>query len=62
MGKWYKLTDKSEMPFGKHKGVSMVNIPCDYLLWLYKDGEMTRGNVRDYIEENLQAIKQNWNL
>lgn len=29
------MTDISLMPFGKHKGEKMANVPPEYLLWLY---------------------------
>jgi hypothetical protein len=28
-----KVTDKSIMPFGKHKGKMFRDVPADYLLW-----------------------------
>lgn len=58
MGKWYKLHDSDLMPFGKYEGTQMIDVPASYLIWLYKDGEMSKGNVRDYIEENLEVLKQ----
>lgn len=35
-----KLTDESLMPFGKHKGEKMANVPASYLLWLYDEYTM----------------------
>lgn len=29
------MNDESIMPFGKHKGEKLANVPADYLLWLY---------------------------
>ena len=29
-----KLTDDSPMPFGKHEGVKMRDVPASYLDWL----------------------------
>lgn len=58
------LTDKSIMPFGKHKGTEMANVPAEYLLWLY--AEYTEPNpifgfinqqVKAYIEDNLDILK-----
>ena len=60
-----KLTDESPMPFGKHKGEKMANVPASYLLWLYD--EWTAPNprfgfsskeVKEYIEDNLDVLKQ----
>lgn len=58
-----KFTDDSPMPFGKHEGKKLVDLPASYLLWLY--GEMehqqnrspTRQAIFDYIEENMSAIE-----
>lgn len=51
------LTDKSPMPFGIHKGTSMANVPAEYLLWLYDNGKCSQ-EVRDYIEDNLDVLRQ----
>jgi len=60
------LTDKSSMPFGKHKGARMKDVPPDYLLWLYEtveddESEDINDNteaVLDYIEDNLEEIEK----
>lgn len=52
-----KLTDEDPMMFGKHKGTAMANVPADYLLYLYHNN-LPDGNVRDYIEDNLDSIQQ----
>jgi len=52
-----KLTDNDEMPWGKHQGISMANVPADYLLWLYKENKCS-DNVREYIKENLDVLKE----
>ena len=58
------LTDESSMPFGKHKGTEMANVPASYLLWLYGQynqqkpfGEASIA-VKDYILDNLDALKK----
>lgn len=61
MGKWYKLTDTDEMPFGKYKGIKMIDVPADYLLFIYNDREIAKGNVRDYILDNLEVLKEEEN-
>ena len=54
-----KFTDESIMPFGKHKGEKMANIPASYLLWLYEDsGFLADGLLKDYIKENLEDLKK----
>lgn len=57
MGKWYNLKDDDLMPFGKHKNLRMIDVPADYLIYIYKDGEMIDGNVKDYIVSNLEVLK-----
>jgi len=49
------LTDNDIMPFGKHKGKAMCNVPAAYLLWLLNDG-CTHQGVKKYILANEQAI------
>lgn len=29
-----RMTDEDEMPFGKHKGKKMKDVPAEYLDWL----------------------------
>lgn len=59
-----KLTDESPMPFGKFKNKKMMEVPADYLLWLYDQrsgmkpfGEASQA-VRDYTMENLEVLKK----
>jgi uncharacterized protein (DUF3820 family) len=52
-----KLTDFSRMPFGKYINEQMTNVPASYLLWLY-DNNKCSGNVKTYIEENLEVLKE----
>lgn len=56
-----ELTDSSLMPFGKYKGVEMVMVPDEYLLWLFQNTKKAphSAKVFDYIKKNLQAIQQN---
>jgi uncharacterized protein (DUF3820 family) len=44
------------MPFGKHKGLDMEDVPASYLMWLY--GNDVTGEVHDYIVKNMQGIKK----
>lgn len=50
-----KLTDKSPMPFGEHKGKMMVNVPASYLLFLLKADKCTP-EVKEYIIENKEVL------
>lgn len=51
------LTDNSLMPFGKHKGKALVNIPAKYFLWLYGEG-CTHPGVKKYIVDNLTELEK----
>jgi hypothetical protein len=46
------------MPFGKHKGTSLDKVPADYLLWCHNEIAELRGPLKDYISDNLDAIKK----
>lgn len=54
----YPLQDLDPMPFGKHKGVPMQDVPASYLHWLWVNGKS--GDklcpVSDYIRRNLTAL------
>lgn len=52
------LKDDDLMPFGKFQNTKMEDVPAWYLLWL-KDQKPRVGDklVRDYIEENLDALE-----
>lgn len=49
------LTDEDPMPFGKHKGARMADVPAGYLAWL-KDQGCDHPGVRAYIEDTWSAI------
>lgn len=44
------LTDESEMPWGKYQGMTMEEVPDDYLKYMYNAGKVC-GRVKEYIEE-----------
>lgn len=48
------LTDDSIMPFGKHKGKKMEDVPAGYLLKLNET--LPPGNVKNYIKENMDVL------
>jgi uncharacterized protein len=50
------MNDNSIMPFGVHKGKALINIPADYLKWLYDNGKCF-GELKKYIEDNADSIK-----
>ena len=53
------LTDRSPMPFGKHKGLPMSDVPSVYLHWLWTNGKDNdhRCPVALYIRTNLAALR-----
>jgi uncharacterized protein (DUF3820 family) len=50
-----KLTDESPMPWGKFKGKKMIDVPADYLLWLYRE-DKADGDVLEYINDNYMVL------
>ena len=57
-----ELQDTDPMPFGKHKGEPMQDVPASYLHWLWQNGlkTATHNPVADYIRRNLNALKQEY--
>ena len=56
-----KLTDTDPMPFGKHKGEAMQDVPARYLHYLWTNGmsyEWEISSVGQYIHDNLEPLKQ----
>jgi len=51
------MNDNSIMPFGKHQGEKLANVPAKYLLWLLKENKCY-GELKKYIEENEDVLKQ----
>ena len=60
-----KLTDQDVMPFGRHVGEKMEEVPASYLLYLWEDGLWRGGTgpsgkpqaVSDYIRENFARLQ-----
>lgn len=50
------MDDSSLMPFGKHKGEKMANVPASYLLWLYEQG-ITHTELRKYVFVNIDVLR-----
>ena len=54
-----KLTGNDPMPFGKHMGVLMKNVPAEYLDWIYRACWIDIWpEVKSYIKNNLKATRQ----
>lgn len=53
--------DKTPMPFGKHIGTSLANVPADYLIYLWDtsaQGErLSNAKLAKYIKDNLSGLK-----
>jgi len=54
------LEDTDLMPFGKHKGVPMEEVPASYFHWLWTNGKEneTQCPVHDYIKRSMSALQQ----
>jgi hypothetical protein len=57
-----EMQDTDAMPFGKHKGTPMQDVPAIYLHWLWSNGmDKDKFNpVADYIRRNLNALKMEY--
>ena len=56
-----KLEDTDKMPWGKHSGVPMQDVPASYLHWLWAEGkrlEVRTCPVADYIKRSLMALME----
>ena len=57
----FTMNDNSIMPFGKHAGTRMKDVPNSYLMWIYNNEfswvEDNHPDVLDYIEDNLDGIE-----
>ena len=61
------MTDDSIMPFGKHKGQKLANVPASYLLWLRQAWEENPPQRPDqlelmrYVDDNVEVLKMERN-
>ncbi len=61
------MNDDSIMPFGKHKGEKLANVPASYLLWLNNEMDEKPPERREqielkkYIESNLDVLRMERN-
>lgn len=44
-----KFTDDTLMPFGKHEGKRLGDVPKDYLIWLYNENGL-RPKLKEYVK------------
>lgn len=47
----------ARMPFGSYKGWEIAEVPAEYLIAMYESGKCPK-NVLDYVERNMDAIRQ----
>lgn len=52
------MTDDTPMPFGKHKGTRMKDVPADYLLWWVDSECVGFDDLREYIKVNVQGLNE----
>ena len=52
-----RLTDDDPMPFGKHKGERMEDVPADYLLFIFEKGSCTAA-VSEYCRNCYDVLKK----
>ena len=53
-----QLEDTDIMPFGKHKGQPMADVPVKYLHWLWHESNReAKTPVGDYIKRNIDVLK-----
>ena len=50
------------MPFGKHRGVPMSDVPASYLHWLWTNGKEHDSvcGVSDYIRRNINVLAKEY--
>lgn len=53
------LSDTDAMPFGKHRGIPMKEVPVEYLHYLWNNGLKTEQKpVANYIRRCLKGLKE----
>lgn len=50
------MTDQSIMPFGKHKGKTLAEVPHSWFEYMYYRDRLT-GELKNYAEENVPIIR-----
>ena len=50
------MKDNDLMPYGIHKGKHMIDVPPEYLIWLYENDKCS-GQVKEYIEDCMDFLK-----
>lgn len=55
-------TDNTIMPFGKHKGKALANVPTEWLLWYNEFSTNQHPSLMQYIRENMVILLQERDL
>lgn len=50
------------MPFGKHKGKALANVPTEWLLWYNEFSTNQHPSLMQYIRENMVILLQERDL
>lgn len=50
-------TDLDCMPFGKHKGIPLQDVPASYLIWLWTQKPLSDIKLENYIYNSMDALK-----
>ena len=50
--------DNDPMPFGKHEGEPLADVPARYLVWLWQNGLQDEYGRRNVYDEDLPAWMQ----
>lgn len=48
---------KYTLPFGKHKGKALGDVPAQYLLWLVDEGDNCPWQVKEYVEKERRTLE-----
>jgi uncharacterized protein (DUF3820 family) len=51
-----ELTDQSKIPFGKHEGEKLANVPARYLLYIFENFKL-HDNLKAYIKKNKEVLE-----
>jgi uncharacterized protein (DUF3820 family) len=52
------FADTDPMPFGKHKGELLQDVPASYLCWLWSKRPITEVKLENYIHNKINALKK----
>jgi len=53
-----KYTDETPMPFGKHEGTPLKDVPADYLMWVADQNWLEEWpSLEEYLTDNEQSIQ-----